>query len=287
MRLSIIIPCLDAADTIGGQLRALELQDWAGNWEVIVADNGSKDGSRDIVEDFRGRIPRLRWIDASQRRGAGYARNLGVQYAGGDAVLFCDADDEVGEGWLSSMSRALERYDFVASRLEPRKLSHPDLLATRKCPQQDGLQPYRYPPFLPHAGTCGLGVRRSIHEAVGGFDESFIRLQDTDYCWRIQLMGVPLVFVRDALVHMRFRGDSRSAYRQAREWGEYNVKLYKKYRSQGMPQLSWRRGVTTWVQLARRLPREWSDERRNRWVWDFNWALGRLRGAIKHRVLAL
>lgn len=287
MKLSVIIPCLDAADTLAVQLEALTRQEWPEGWEVIVADNGSEDASRTVVEGFEGRLPGLKWIDASQRRGAGFARNQGVRHASGDAVVFVDADDEVGEGWLAAMGRAFREHDFLASRLEPTKLSDPELLATRRCPQENGLQNYNYPPFLPHAGTCGMGVKRHIHEAVGGFDESFIRLQDTDYCWRIQLMGVRLHWVQDALVHMRFRGDPRSAYRQAREWGEYNVKLYKKYRPQGMPKLPLRRGLRTWVQLARRLPREWPSEQRNRWVWDFNWALGRLRGTIKHGVISL
>lgn len=286
MKLSIIIPCLNAELTLAGQLEALARQQWH-DWEVIVADNGSTDGSRRVVERFRGRLPGLKWIDASQRRGAGYARNLAVRHASGEALLFCDADDEVADGWLTAMGRALQEHDFVASRLEPTKLSDPKLLATRRCPQQHGLQHYTYPPFLPHAGTCGLAVKRNVHEAVGGFDESFMRLQDTDYCWRIQIMGVPLQFVPDALVHMRFRGDLHASYRQAREWGEYNVKLYKKYRAHGMPKLSFRRGVNTWVRLARRLPREWPSARRNRWVWDFNWALGRLRGTIKHGVMSL
>lgn len=286
MKLSIIIPCLNAELTLAGQLEALARQQWH-DWEVIVADNGSTDGSRKIVERFGSRLPDLKWVDASQRRGAGYARNLGARHATGEALLFCDADDEVGDGWLSAMGRALQEHDFVASRLEPNKLSDPKLLTTRRCPQQQGLQLYTYPPFLPHAGTCGLAVKRSVHEAVGGFDESFIRLQDTDYCWRVQIMGVPLQFVPDALVHMRFRGDLHSSYRQAREWGEYNVKLYKKYRPQGMPKLSIRRGVNTWVRLARRLPKELPSKRRSRWVWDFNWALGRLRGTLKHGIMSL
>lgn len=287
MKLSVIIPAYNAADTIAGQLEALCAQDWDGEWEVLVADNGSTDQTRAVALAFRERLPGLRVVDASARRGAGHARNVAAGQARGDALLFCDADDEVAPGWLPAMARALERHDFVASRIDAEKLSDPWALGTRGCPQQDDVQAYRYPPFLPHAASCGLGVKRRLHERVGGFDEDFFKLQDTDYCWRIQLQGAELHFVPDALVYMRFRNDPSGAYRQAREWGEYNVKLYKKFRSAGMPRIGMRRGVKSWLALVRRSPSALRGQARARWLWDLNWALGRLKGSVKYRVFAL
>lgn len=286
MKLSIIIPVLNSADTLDRQLAALSRQEWTGDWEVIVADNGSSDGTQAVAQSWRGRLPGLRVLDASARRGAGYARNHGATHAHGEALVFVDADDEVTAGWLAAMHAALERHEFVANRLLPHPDSDPVLVGTRRCPQQDGLQSYSDPSFLPHAGACGLGIRKAVHDAVGGFDESFLRLQDTDYCWRVQLSGVPLYYVPDAVVYMRFRGTPRAAYRQARDWGEYNVRLYKKYRPLGMPRRSLKRGLRSWLRLARRLPQDWALGRRHRWLWDLNWSLGRLRGAVKYRTLA-
>jgi len=53
MRLSVIIACLNGADTIGVQLKALANQQWSEPWEVIFADNGSTDGIVTIVEQCR------------------------------------------------------------------------------------------------------------------------------------------------------------------------------------------------------------------------------------------
>ncbi|HEY4573152.1 MAG TPA: glycosyltransferase family A protein, partial [Thermoanaerobaculia bacterium] len=103
MKLSVVIPCLNAAATLGVQLAALTRQSWPGGWEVIVADNGSTDGSREIVESYRGRLPGLALVDASDRRGQAHARNLGAAAATGDALLFCDADDEVAPGWMEAL----------------------------------------------------------------------------------------------------------------------------------------------------------------------------------------
>src|SRR3712207_4277359 len=85
LKLSVVIPCLNAASTIAVQLAALSRQSWPGEWEVIVADNGSTDRSRRIAESYGDRLPGLRVVDASDRRGQAHARNLGAAAATGDA----------------------------------------------------------------------------------------------------------------------------------------------------------------------------------------------------------
>src|SRR5690606_18360027 len=100
-------------------------------------------------------------------------------------------------------------------------------------PQQKELNRLWYSPYLLHAGGCGLGIRRSLHEKVGGFDESLPRLMDTDYCIRVQLTGVTLQFVPDALVHVRRRNRGRELFWQARVWARYNTYLYSRYRRPG------------------------------------------------------
>lgn len=285
MKLSVIIPCFNAADTIAKQLEALANQHWSEPWEIIVSDNGSTDKTLEIVDKYRERLSNLRIINAFDRQGAGHARNAGAIAAKGDNLAFCDADDEVGSGWVASIGNALFIYDFVASRFETRKLNSAQLF--RKHSQENGLIKYTYPPFLPHSGGCGIGIKKAIHEKVGGFDESMLRLQDTDYCWRIQLKGVKLHFIPEAVVHIRFRSTLKDNFNQARSWGEYNVYIYKKYQLFGMPKLSWKSGTKSWLKLMKRIPQLYKKENRNKWLLRFGWLLGRLQGSIKYRVLAL
>lgn len=288
MRLSVIIPCFNAAKTIALQLEALANQHWSQPWEVIVADNGSADETVAIVEHYKEKLPNLRVVDASDQRGAAHARNIGAASAASNALAFCDADDEVAPGWVAAMGEALSKYDFVACKHDYNKLNEPWTLKYRKLPQLDGLNEYRYPPYLPHASSSGLGIRREIHEAVRGFDEAMLRLQDTDYCWRVQLTGTKLHFVADALVHYRLRDTLEGLYHQARFWGEHNVLLYKKYRALGMPQLSWKASVKAWMLLLKNFPQVFFHKgNRAKWVWDFAWRIGRLQGCIKYQVLAL
>jgi glycosyltransferase involved in cell wall biosynthesis len=287
MKLSVIIPCYNAADTIGAQLEALAGQRWIEPWEVIVSDNGSTDETLVVVERYREQLRNLRLIDSSERQGTAHARNAGVQASDGDALAFCDADDEVAPGWVAAIGEALSIRDFVASRFDIEKLNEPWVQKSHANPQRDRLGQYKYPPYLTHAGGSGMGVKRSVHEAVGGFDESLRILEDTDYCWRIQLAGIKLHFVPDALVHVRYRDTLCGIYRQARTYAEYNVLLYKRYRPLGMPRLSWKASVPAWANLLRRLSRIRRKQDLGQWVWQFGWRVGRLHGSMKYRIFAL
>jgi glycosyltransferase involved in cell wall biosynthesis len=286
--LSVIIPCYNGAETIGLQLKAFASQQWSEPWEIIVADNRSTDHTRAIVKNFQEQLPNLRLIDAFDRQGQPHALNVGVQAAKGDRLAFCDADDEIGPGWVAAMGNALSQYDLVAGRLDAEKLNEKWLQQSRQCPQQQGLQQYDYPPFLPHAAGCNFGVKRTIYDAIGAFDDSLPYLHDTDFIWRVQLGGTPIHFVPDAIVHYRYRDTFSGIYRQAVNYAEYNVILYKRYRSQGMPMLTVRAGILKkWKRIFKDLFGVRDKTSYARWLWMFGWQIGRLKGSLKHRVYAL
>ncbi|MCY3931703.1 MAG: glycosyltransferase [Acidobacteria bacterium] len=287
-RVSVIIPCLNAAETLDAQLEALRRQTWQGDIEVLVADNGSIDGSADLAASWRDRMPGLRVIPAANRRGPAHARNVAAAAATGDVLLFCDADDEVAEGWIDGLVPQLERHEAAASRHEIERLN--DEQARRlhgDAAQQHGLCSYTNPPFLEHAGGCGLGVRRHVFEELGGFDEEYVALEDTDLCWRLQLAGHRLVFAPEAIVHVRFPVTLADAFRQAARYGQYNVYIYTRYRSRGMPRLPALPGLLRLASLLLRSPQLLSRSKRGRWIWLAGWRLGRLRGCLRYRTFAL
>ena len=287
MDLSVIIPCYNCEQTLLPQLEALSKQHWNKRWELIISNNGSTDKTAELVTTFQKKMPNLKLVDASATKGRGFARNMGVEAASSENLAFIDGDDVAAEGWVAAIGNALEQHDFVASRHDFTELNPPSVLATRKNAQDKGLQPYNYPPFLPHAGGCGLGIKREIHNQVGGFNNELVRLQDTDYCWRVQLAGYDLVFIPEATVHVRFQSEAKHIYRQARENGEANVLLYKLYRPKGMPPLDWKEGILAWSRLLQTLPHLASAEKRDRWLWQFGWRYGRLRASFKWNIFAL
>ncbi len=285
MMLSVVIPCRDSADLLPVQLRALAGEKWQGGWEVVIADNGSTDGTREVAERFKDRLPRLLVVDASARRGASYARNVGARSASGEALLFLDADDEIAPGYLPAMADALAHHDFVAAYRDSESLNMGWVRLSRRTHPHEGFR--NFYDFLPHAGGTRIGVRRSIFESVGGFDESLLRGEDVDFCWRVQLVGTPLRLAPEAIARVRYPDSFGRMYRQARLSGRGDALLYRRYRAAGMPGRSIGDGLREWLRLIRRLPHIRGTSDRARWLRRLGQCVGRLEGSLRYRVLYL
>ncbi|MBX3235946.1 MAG: glycosyltransferase [Nitrospiraceae bacterium] len=285
MHASVIIPYFNAAETIGDLLHSLTKQAWSLSWEVIISDNGSTDDLSSALSSLHPNIPQLRILDAGAKRCASHARNAGVEAAKGNLLLFCDADDVPGPGWSNAMIEALNRDRFVAARLSFDALNPPAMTKARGTTQVDDLQKFDFLPF-PHAGGGTLGVRREIHEAVGGFDETIPIGEDIDYCIRVQQMGVPLQFVPQAQVNYRLPSSLRQVYRQARRYAEYEVYLQGRYgqQAQSIELWRWRKYFATWQHVLLRLPNlARSPEGRTQLFWRLGRQIGLLRGSIRFR----
>jgi GT2 family glycosyltransferase len=87
------------------------------------------------------------------------------------------------------MGEALEAHELVACRWDIDTLNSDWTRQYRRNAQLDGVQRISYPPYLPHAGGGTIGIRRSLHLKIDGFDESLPHLEDTDYVWRTRLEG--------------------------------------------------------------------------------------------------
>jgi GT2 family glycosyltransferase len=286
MKLSVIIPCYNSERTIATQLEALAGQTWDKPWEVIISDNGSTDGTLTIVDRYKSKFSNFKVVDSSDRRWAAHARNVGARAASGEALAFVDSDDEVGPGWVTGIGEALTVHDVVASRFDGKKLNETWVLEGCGIGQQNGVQPFTYPAYLPHAGCSGLGVKRFLHESIGGFDESLPVLEETDYCWRIQLIGVTLHFSPDAVVHVRLKGNLPDIFRQRCKWGEYSTLLYKWYRIRGMPRLGWKNMLSAWLYVIITLLKCYKRVGRTRLVTLLGYRMGRLKGCVKYGVFA-
>ena len=279
-QVSVVIPALNAAGTLGVQLEALARQDTGRPFEVLVADNGSTDGTAELIDRFTERLPGLRRVDASARTGTNYARNCGARAARGEYVLMCDADDEVDQGWMEALARALERADTVGGRLERRKLN-PHL----SDPEGDNGITTRHG-FLPRPIGANAGYRRAVWEALGGFNEDYTRGgTETEFFWRAQLAGYTLVDVPDAVVHYRMRTNVSKSVKQMYIWGRQSAMLFRDFKDSGM---RWdvMQSVREWVWLLRLA---WGAPRDPRMRLDLRlqsaYRAGRVVGSLKYRVL--
>lgn len=284
IKLSVVIPCHNAATVLRQQLDALVGQQWRHPWEIVLVDNCSTDHLSDIVRDYACRCPDIRVVPALGRKSQAYALNVGVASARSDEIAICDADDEAAPGWVQAMGEALLKHDAVAGRIDTRKLN-PDWLQTTfgHHPQQEGLQTSFYPPYFTHGGSGNFAIRRQIHTAIGGFDETIPYLFDTEYCWRLHQAGVRLQYVAEATVHVRLRATLRGIYVQSRNWSQWEVLVAKKAATAQQPELwRWRAYMQLWLDVMKRSPSLLTDrETRVLLAWRIGRLVGRFRGAIQ------
>ena len=298
IKLSVILPCFNGASTIAVQLEALTRQSWAADWEVIVVNNGSTDHSMDIVQTYRHRLPGLSIVEAhlpgTTRLGVPHSYNKGIAAATGDAFVFCEADDEVAPGWLEAMGRALMKHEFVAARLDHRKLNdewmHPavgDGYQSRELVRQ---------PSFPHfvsASACGFGIRRWLYEKIGPLDIDFPIVHDAEYCWRAQLAGYSVYFESAALVYYREKSTMKARFRQGLNWGKDTTRMHHYYGSlQGKLSLprqlfSMARSLPSGAKamLSRTFRRPNGKQLVGNWVWDWGWSTGKLMLVLDNRAL--
>jgi len=279
--LSVVVACLNAASTLPEQLDALSQQTFSGPWQLVVADNGSTDGSAEIVRSYSDRID-LIVVDAPARRNVAYPRNRGVEAATGDRLVFVDADDVVHPDFLATMADALEQHELVAAQGEVAKLNEP---WTRVRTEFVEVPTLPFPPHLPFGSSFGLGVHRRLHEEVGGFDEDMRSLEDVDYCVRLQLAGAELHHEPRAVVHYRYRRTLPGIFEQASIYAEEFARIEKRYGTGSSRSLvTW--PLRGWRGIALALPGASRKAGRARLAWQAGWQLGRLRGSVRHRVVA-
>lgn len=224
---SVVIATYNAERTLGHQLDALLSEDLDGELEILVCDNGSRDGSAAVAQAREGQRHAVRVVDASERPGPSAARNIGAQAARGALILFCDADDVIEPGWIAAMQHALESADLVAGTLEGRLLNADNRASVSWEVSADITMPY-WPRFGAGASS-NLGVRAEVFEAVGGFDEALRTGEDIDLCWRAQLAGFGFARSARAVVHSRQRDGRCAVWRQAFAYGTGSRALKRKY----------------------------------------------------------
>jgi glycosyltransferase involved in cell wall biosynthesis len=284
---SVVVPVRDAAGTLPAQLDALERQDYDEPYEVVVADNGSRDGSAELAGAWAQRTGGLgRVVRADARRGPGHARNAGAAAARGDLLAFCDADDVVSVGWLRALVEAAAEADMVGGPEDVERLNGPDVRRWYSAAPPDRLALFH--DFLPSPSGANSGIWAAALTRLGGFHEGSDCGEDVDLAWRAQLAGMRVAFAPGALIHRRRRDGLGPFARRFFGYGQGDAWLYARYRGQGMPGSGPRDVAARYRELVIALPRAARDRgERGRCVQIAALRAGRLAGSVRHRVLYL
>ena len=228
---SVIIPSYNLGKYLPETLDSVLAQSFS-DWECIVVDDCSPDGSATIAEKYAAGDPRFKLIRQSVNRGVAEARNTGMEAANGKYILFLDADDIILPGYMTEAVRALEQ-DPELSLV----YGHAELFGTN-------LHWY-LPTFSPStmlASNC-LYIscffrRKDILDAGGKvcvrFDSSFRAIfEDWDF-WLSLMEKVPefkVLMLESKCFRYRYRRNSRNSEVTDENVAEVRKALWEKHKA--------------------------------------------------------
>lgn len=220
-RVSVVVCAYNAADTIGECLASLDRLDYP-NYEVIVVNDGSKDGTGEIARTWWSTPGAAKRVIEVANGGLSLARNIGLEHATGEIVAYTDADVRVDPLWLAYLVQPFLTSDVVGSGGP--NVVPPDDPAIAQCVARAPGGPAHVlldDRLAEHVPGCNMAFRRDALRAIGGFNPIYLRAgDDVDVCWRLQARGWKIGFAPAALVWHRHRSSVKAYWRQQVGYGE-------------------------------------------------------------------
>ncbi|MCK4353152.1 glycosyltransferase family 2 protein [candidate division WOR-3 bacterium] len=209
--LSIIIPNWNGKKYLRVCLNSLRRQTLK-DFEVILVDNGSKDGS---VEFLKRRYPEVMIISLPKNYGFSKAINIGIKQARGEYIAILNNDTEADKDWLLNSIDVIRRNPdsgFCASLVLnyfDRDIidTAGDCYAKTGVPFKRGMEEkfseeFGYERQVFGASGCAAVYKREIFDRLGLFDENFFAyFEDVDFSFRANLLGIKCIYNPSAIVY--------------------------------------------------------------------------------------
>jgi glycosyltransferase involved in cell wall biosynthesis len=283
VRFTVVIAAFNAARTIRSTIRSVLAQTQQ-EFEVVVVDDGSTDNTAERARYFTT-DPRIR-VMTQRNQGPAAARNAGLAVARGEYFAMLDADDLWLPGYLQVMGGALDAAPEAAFAYTDAWVLDD---ATKRVRRRSAMSYQRPPQTVPDARTfflllvdrnfvyTSVTARRLVLEAVGGFDESLVGVEDWDLWLRIARGGGRPVRVPEILAIYRLTPDSLTAdpLRHIRKVCEFYGRMAEDPATDAEVEAIARRKLAHFADLAYRLEHE-----------TLRWRIRRLAGAVKHKLLS-
>lgn len=213
MIFSVVIPTHNRTRSIEKVLGAIKDQDFdPREFEAIVIDDGSEDGTREYLANIAKDWPSLVVLE-QKNQGPAAARNLGISRASGQIIAFTDDDCLVGSDWLSRLYRGWKMFPEaggVGGFLEaPPQILKSNLIAGLEFFETHTIYQASQNPYLggfesPAGGTNNMSYRKDVLQEVGGFDESFPvpAGEDADLKLRVVKRGYSIGYLPIKVTHL-------------------------------------------------------------------------------------
>jgi GT2 family glycosyltransferase len=200
---SIVVPTYNRSNFIEKTFSSLVNQDYPKDqFEIIVVDDGSSDGTTEILERFKRDYPFFQYLSQSNK-GPATARNLGIQHAQGEIILFMDDDCIADKSWVKELVRGYEDQQAGGVAGLVKYVPPNNNISNQFAAQAKGAGPeVNARGELDFFVTANASFRRAVLNQVGGFDETFPHAahEDVDLSYRVRQAGWKLLYCERAIV---------------------------------------------------------------------------------------
>jgi GT2 family glycosyltransferase len=239
-QVSIVVPTYNRKASLQRLLLALGDQTLpADQFEVIVVDDGSTDGTPEVLEALPVPYPLVRLRQANQ--GPGAARNLGVARARAELIVFLDDD-------VVPLPTLLEQHLDVHHR-QPEAVVIGPMVPPPNWPRpawvrwEEQILDVQYRAMVAGEFDCtprqfytaNASLRRERFMAAGGFDSSFKRAEDVEMAYRMRDQGAHFVFLADASVYHYAERSFAAWCRTPYQYGRYDVVMHREKGHEALP----------------------------------------------------
>lgn len=210
--ISCIVPVFNGEKYLAEAIESIVKQSYQ-SIEIIIADDGSTDGTAMVAERFNKQIRYVRQANA----GPGAARNLGINAAMGEFLAFLDADDLWHVEKLSrQMARFRTRPELGCCVGHVQNFWVPELRE-----EEEKFRDHRISKPLPGYVTTTLLARREAFDTVGRFDTAISHADDTDWFLRAEERGIAMELLPDVLLYRRMHTKNLSRMKAGNSRDEY------------------------------------------------------------------
>jgi GT2 family glycosyltransferase len=236
--ISVIVPFLNARQTIIECLESLLTQSYKGSIEIILVDNNSNDGSLEEVKKYldEKKLKFVKVIPHFSKKGAAAARNAGLKEAKGKILAFTDSDCIADKNWIKELVKGYtdNTIGAVAGGIKGYKPSNifekfSSIFTLKSLPNPGVFD--RFTLLRGGFATANFSVRHSLIEKIGVFDEGLKKYWSDDYdlCARIYKNGYRINYVSDALIYHHHRSNLKGLWKQAFIYGTVHSVLLSKH----------------------------------------------------------
>ncbi len=247
MLFSVVIAVRNEKDYISRCLEGVFSQNIDKEYEVIVIDGMSTDGTFEQLNDLREKYKFS--LIKNNKINAAAGRNLGIKQAKGEIIAFVDGDAIPSKDWLKQIDASFKKNDQSIAGV-----GGPDLIPEDSTDKENAIgvvmtsslaRGGRFNPstqhslldeerFVEHIPTCNLALKKDVIEKLGFFDEEFVKGQDLELNYRIIEAGYRLLYSpKIKVVHYR-KNHIREFASQVYKWAKAKVAIIRKHGFKGL-----------------------------------------------------